>query len=210
MGHGQSRRTRPALARRTRSLQNARASVPTPTNSSADPGVVEPVRRVGTFATWRQNPAFVDATLSTVELPANQLGDYHLADCPASPACNLGAASKGAVNAPATDFDDQQRPALGGFDAGADEFGASIPPPPARYGLLLLDLRQHQPARGGRHVPTTRTCTAGTARPSAGSGTRARTVQPGRTWTPSPWSTRPTSTCPSPGDNFNLPGVVGR
>ena len=49
---------------------------------------------------------------------------------------------------PATDLDDQVRPALGGFDAGADEFGASLPVP---NGLLLLDHRQHQPAGRGRH-----------------------------------------------------------
>ena len=73
-----------------------------------------------------------------VEAPANQLGDYHLAgtapSC-TSPACNLGAATKGSVNAPATDIDDEVRPALGGIDAGSDEFGSSkgtvTPPPPA-------------------------------------------------------------------------------
>ena len=54
------------------------------------------------------------------DLPPNLLGDYHLKDN-TSPAYNLGAASKSGVNAPGVDFDDQARPALGAFDAGADE-----------------------------------------------------------------------------------------
>ena len=107
-------------------------------NSTANPGVVSTYDTSVSFATWRQNPAFVDATLVAVEAPANQLGDYHLAgtapSC-TSPACNLGAATKGSVNAPATDIDDEVRPALGGIDAGSDEFGSSkgtvTPPPPA-------------------------------------------------------------------------------
>jgi hypothetical protein len=75
----------------------------------------------------------------TLQAPPNLLGNYHLANCPGSPACNLGASLKAApsyqqppasVNAPALDFDDQPRPALGGFDAGADEFTTATPPPP--------------------------------------------------------------------------------
>jgi hypothetical protein len=100
-----------------------------PTNVSATPNVVTPYDLTISFATWRQNPGFVDATLVTLQ-DAAQMGDYHLAGCPASPACNLGAASSGGVSAPSTDIDDQARPALGGFDAGSDEFGASMPPPP--------------------------------------------------------------------------------
>jgi len=108
-----------------------------PTNSSADPAVVSTYDVSVSFATWRQNPGFVDATLVTLEAPPNLLGNYHLSSC-LSPACNLGASLKAApsyqqpptsVNAPALDFDDQQRPALGGFDAGADEFGATVAPP---------------------------------------------------------------------------------
>ncbi len=104
-------------------------------NSTANPGVVSTYDTSVAFATWRQNPAFVDATLVATEAPANLLGNYHLAgtapNC-SSPACNLGAAAKGSVNAPATDIDDEIRPALGGFDAGSDEFGSSktAPPPP--------------------------------------------------------------------------------
>ncbi|MCI4657992.1 SdrD B-like domain-containing protein [Cryobacterium zhongshanensis] len=102
-----------------------------PTNSSADPAVVSTYDVSVSFATWRQNPAFVDATLVTLQAPPNLLGNYHLSACPGTPACNLGAASTAGVNAPATDFDNQARPALGGFDSGADEFGATTTPPPA-------------------------------------------------------------------------------
>jgi hypothetical protein len=104
------------------------------TNSTTDPGVKTPYDLSVDFATWRQNPAFVDATLVAIEAPPNLLGDYHLNACPGSPACNLGAASKAvptyqqppnSFSAPPLDFDDQGRPALGGIDAGADEFGGT-------------------------------------------------------------------------------------
>ena len=100
-----------------------------PSNSAANPNVASAYDLSVSFATWRQNPAFVDATLVALDQPPEQMGDYHLSACPASPACNLGVASNGGVNAPATDIDDQARPALGGFDAGSDEFGAAAPPP---------------------------------------------------------------------------------
>jgi len=116
----------------------AHAYTTSATNSSADPAVVSHYDVSVSFATWRQNPAFVDATLVTLEAPPNLLGNYHLAGCPGSPACNLGAASAAGVNAPATDIDNQARPALGGFDSGADEFGsATTPPPPPPAGQDL-------------------------------------------------------------------------
>ncbi len=99
------------------------------TNSHAAPSVVQTFDVSVSFKTWRQNPAFVDATLVTVDAPPDQMGDYHLSGCP-SPACNRGAASAESINAPTTDIDDQQRPALGGYDAGADEYGATAAPPP--------------------------------------------------------------------------------
>jgi hypothetical protein len=113
------------------------------TNSSADPGVVSTYDVSVSFATWRQNPAFVDATLVTVEQPPNLLGDYRLSGTGTtctSPACNLGAASIAppayqqpptSLAAPALDFFDRVRPALGGYDAGAHEFGAIAVPPPS-------------------------------------------------------------------------------
>jgi hypothetical protein len=123
--------------------QNAGTHVYTtsPTNSTADPAVVGAYDVSVSFATWRQNPAFVDATLVTVEQPPNLLGDYRLSGtgttC-SSPACNLGAASIAvpayqqppvSLAAPALDFFDKARPALGGYDAGAHEFGAVVTPP---------------------------------------------------------------------------------
>ena len=109
-----------------------------PTNSSADPSVVSLWDLAVSFATWRQNPGFVNATLVTLEAPPNLLGNYHLNNCPGSPACNLGASASGSVSAPATDFDDQSRPALGGFDSGADEFGGTPSGPPPSSGTSDL------------------------------------------------------------------------
>ncbi|MFN8465927.1 MAG: SdrD B-like domain-containing protein [Caldilineaceae bacterium] len=103
-----------------------------PTNSGSDPAIAVPYDLSVAFAVWRQNGAFVDATLVAVDAPPNLMGDYHLTGCPGSPACNAGAASKAVpayqqpgttVAAPTTDYDNQSRPALGGYDAGADEVG---------------------------------------------------------------------------------------
>ncbi len=125
-----------------------------PTNSGADPAVLAPYDLSVSFATWRQNPAFVDATLVAVEAPAGQLGDYHLGSCPGSPACNLGAASTAVpgyqqppnnLAAPATDIDDEARPALGGFDAGSDEAGSAPPPPPPSVNLFYSTLGNTNP-----------------------------------------------------------------
>ncbi|MDR7253523.1 hypothetical protein J2X46_002513 [Nocardioides sp. BE266] len=111
---------------------------PSATNSNDDPAVQAPYDLSVSFAAWRQNPAFVDATLVAVEAPADQLGDYHLTGCPASPACNRGTASAAvpayqappaSLSAPGTDIDDDSRPAGGGFDAGSDEVGGGTVPP---------------------------------------------------------------------------------
>jgi hypothetical protein len=93
-----------------------------------DPGVVAPYDTSIVVLPWRGNARFVDTLLVAVSLPVEQMGDYHLGGT-GSPAYNLGAASKSGVNAPATDIDDQARPAQGGFDSGADEFGGTTPPP---------------------------------------------------------------------------------
>jgi uncharacterized repeat protein (TIGR01451 family) len=84
-----------------------------------DPNVVGAYDASVTFNVWRNNPAFVGATLVAVELPPNLMGDYHI--LPGSPAINQGTALKGAISAPSVDFDGQGRPAIGGFDSGADE-----------------------------------------------------------------------------------------
>jgi SdrD B-like domain/IPT/TIG domain len=91
-----------------------------PTNNSSDPMVLDPSDVSVSFATWRQNPGFVDATLVALEQPPNLLGDYHLTS--SSPAISLGAVAASGVNAPASDFDNQPRPLGAGFDSGADEF----------------------------------------------------------------------------------------
>jgi hypothetical protein len=69
------------------------------------------------IAPWRVGFRFRPAAIVSVSLPANPLGDYHLSTG-SNPAFNGGA-----LTSPATtsDIDDQPRPALGGFDIGADE-----------------------------------------------------------------------------------------
>ncbi len=121
------------------------------TNSVSDPTVVDDTYDVSvSFATWRQNPAFVDATLVAVELPPNQQGDYHLKA--ASPAVDLGAASSSGVTAPATDIDDQARPAGPRFDSGSDEYGATATPPPTGTADLYFS------TTGPTTPPTRPTC----------------------------------------------------
>ncbi len=61
-----------------------------PSNSTANPQVVSTYDVSVAFAAWRQNPSFVDSTLVAVEAPADQLGDYHLSGCPASPPATWG------------------------------------------------------------------------------------------------------------------------
>jgi hypothetical protein len=89
------------------------------------------------FATWRQNPAFVDATLVTPtaagEVPPDLMGDYHLQACSgatSSPACDMGSPTRGGVDAPTTDIDGDTRPSGPAIDAGSDEVVQSTTPPP--------------------------------------------------------------------------------
>jgi hypothetical protein len=109
-------------------VQQTRPYVASPTNSTADPQVVTPYDVAVTFNSWRNNPGFLGAIMISADLPPNLLGNYHLQNT--SPAINLGAANKSGVNAPATDIDNQARPAAGGFESGADEVGSATPPPP--------------------------------------------------------------------------------
>jgi uncharacterized repeat protein (TIGR01451 family) len=117
--------------------------VTSPTNSAADPQVVDPYDTALTFVPWRTNPNFIGAILVAADLPPRVLGDYHIVDV-TSPAFNLGAASTAvpawqqppaSLAAPTTDIDGQARPALGGFDAGADE----IPAPTADLSITKSD-----------------------------------------------------------------------
>jgi hypothetical protein len=84
-----------------------------------DPMIVAPYDTSIAVLPWRGNPRFVDTLLVAVDVPADQMGDYHL--LLTSPALNLGASSKNGVNAPGLDIDGDLRPSSGGFEAGADE-----------------------------------------------------------------------------------------
>lgn len=112
------------------------------TSQSASPGtnpqVVALYDTSVQVAPWRGLPRFVDILMVTANATPNLLGDYHLSGT-GSPAYNTGAASKavpsyqqppGTLPAPTTDFDNQNRPAAGSFDMGADEFSGAAPPPP--------------------------------------------------------------------------------
>ncbi|MDZ4718393.1 MAG: SdrD B-like domain-containing protein [Roseiflexaceae bacterium] len=96
-------------------------------NSSANPAVTSVYNIPMTFTSWRTNINFVGAIMVTTELPPTLMGNYHLQNGigAAFPAVNSGAASKTVgtltVTAPTFDIDRDARPALGGFDSGADE-----------------------------------------------------------------------------------------
>ena len=103
-----------------------------PTNSTADP-VAFSYDTALAFVPWRTNPNFVGAILVAADIPPMVMGDYHIFTT-SSPAYNLGASDKAVPSyqqqppppltplaAPTTDIDGQGRPALGGFDSGADE-----------------------------------------------------------------------------------------
>ncbi|MEZ4866169.1 MAG: choice-of-anchor D domain-containing protein [Caldilineaceae bacterium] len=119
-------------------LQVTTGTTPDGSNSNADPAVVMPYDLSVAFNVWRNNPNFVGAILVAVDLPANLLGNYHLTDCPGSPACDLGAASKSSVNAPADDIDGDARPAGAGFDSGADEVVSVVNAPNANVAPTAL------------------------------------------------------------------------
>ena len=83
---------------------------------------------------WRGNPNFVANVIVAQDVPVSIMGDYHLSGTGSS-AYNAGAASKGVpayqqppatLAAPPYDIDNQLRPALGGFDSGADEFPGAL------------------------------------------------------------------------------------
>ena len=135
-----------------------------PTNVATDPKVVEPWVLSVSFATWRQNAAFVDANVVAVEAPPDLMGDYHLQACTgaaSSPACDLGASSRGGVNAP--DLGHRRRhPALGRRlrqRRGRARRGGRG----THRGLPVLHRGQLEPAGSLRDARTTRTSTGGTA-----------------------------------------------
>ena len=101
-------------------LQVGTGTIASPTNQvGVDPAVIAPYDVGMSFQVWRNNPAFVGAVMATVDLPPNQMGNYHL--LAGSPAANAGASIKGTVAAPTFDFDNGGRPSSGGYEIGADE-----------------------------------------------------------------------------------------
>ena len=105
-------------------------TVASPTNVvGANPAVIETHNIPMTFTSWRTNVNFIGAIMVTADLDPALMGNFHLSGV-GSPAWNLGAASKAVPSyqqlpatlaAPAFDIDRDGRPALGGFDSGADE-----------------------------------------------------------------------------------------
>ena len=105
--------------------------VASPTNKvGQDPLVNQTYDASVSALPWRGNPNFVANVIVAQDVPVSIMGDYHLSGTGSS-AYNAGAASKAApayqqppasIAAPAFDIDNQPRPALGGFDSGADEF----------------------------------------------------------------------------------------
>mgnify|MGYP005838713129 CR=1 FL=1 len=108
-------------------MQVATGTIPDASNFvGADPLVTTIYDTSVSVLPWRGFPRFVDTLLVAVDLPVTLLGDYHLAA--GSPAIDIGAASKGAVSAPATDIDGEARPAGTASDAGADEYSGAAGP----------------------------------------------------------------------------------
>jgi uncharacterized repeat protein (TIGR01451 family) len=111
---------------------NSVLQVTTGTNASVtnivgtSPNVVTQYDVGMSFQVWRNNPAFVGAIMVTVDLPPNQMGNYHLAA--GSPAINAGAANKSGVPAPTFDIDNGGRPTAGAYEIGADELGNVVVP----------------------------------------------------------------------------------
>ncbi len=137
---------------------------PDGTNSGDDPSVLDDTFYVSVnFATWRQNPGFVDATLVTLDAPPSQMGDYHLSN--GSPAVDFGAGAKAGTTAPDADIDGDYRPNGAAVDAGADEIAGGTPPPvcppdcaPPTVNTVTFD---PNPTAGAASVSLTGTAAAG-------------------------------------------------
>ncbi len=102
-------------------LQTTFGTIADGTNVGTDPQVASVYDTSVAVLPWRGNPNFVDTLLVAVDVPVGLMGDYHIQA--GSSAIDAGAPGKGAVVAPAFDFDRQARPypAGGAFDIGADE-----------------------------------------------------------------------------------------
>jgi uncharacterized repeat protein (TIGR01451 family) len=180
-----------------------------PSNSTANPGVVSSYDTVLDFAPWRTNPNFVGAILVAADLPPAILGDYHLASN-ASPAYNAGAASKAVpayaqppatLAAPASDFDGEARPGFGAFDIGADE----LAPPSVNLSITKTDGLDAVAAGAG----VTYTIVVSNAGPSAVTGAAVTDTFPAVLAVTS-WTCTATagSSCTATGAGNNRTGTV--
>lgn len=103
-------------------FQVSTGTAPSPTNLvGVDPQVIQTYDLSLVVLPWRGDPNFVGVWMVAVDLPPTLMGNYHLQGT--SPAIDQGAASKGGINAPTTDIDDDPRPAGAAVDIGADEIG---------------------------------------------------------------------------------------
>jgi len=91
-------------------------------NLNTDPMVAEPYDLTVTALQWRGNANFVDTLLVAVQMPVNQMGNYHIQG---APALDAGAASVSGISAPLWDYDEDGRPANAVFDIGADEISGA-------------------------------------------------------------------------------------
>ncbi len=90
-----------------------------------NPQVVSPYDVTVAALPWRGEPNFIDNIIVARDVPANQMGNYHIQNT--SPAVNAGAAQKNGINAPNNDIDGNNRPSAGGYEIGADEIpGATV------------------------------------------------------------------------------------
>ncbi len=99
-------------------------------NQQIDPLVVQTFDVTISVLPWRGNPRFVNVLLVAVQLPPNQMGNYHIQAT--SPAADTGATNWLGIVSPSFDYDNGPRPTNATFDVGADElFGpsASLPFP---------------------------------------------------------------------------------
>jgi uncharacterized repeat protein (TIGR01451 family) len=181
-----------------------------PTNSLSDPAVASPYDIGVTFNAWRNNPAFLGAIMIATDLPPNLMGNYHIPQ--SSPAFNLGAASKvlpayqvstgsngSPRTAPGNDIDGDARPALGGFDAGADEVRATT----ANLGITKSDGQTN--VQVGQQL--TYTITVTNAGPDAVNGALVQDTLSAKL-TAATWTCAPAQSCGTTSGSGNVSTTV--
>jgi IPT/TIG domain len=104
--------------------------------SVAELGFVHPVDLGVAVYPWRTFPGFKPAAIVSVDLPLNELSDYHISSVrPATPEAiidrgllTMTQAPYGVTSAPTADLDDGPRPTGAGVDRGADEQPLPVAP----------------------------------------------------------------------------------